>query len=379
MSDVGINFPPWFGIAILLFFSLPFTTVILAVLGIAWFGLRRRPAGKSLRIVKWSALAVAPFWFGGLVLGGLWLVSEIQREIYGAQHYFNLHDAAEVDGIRLPAGTQVTLYEDGALDVAELPEGAAVALLGSTWQGKLEFAMPAQTPNGEHSQITTGTLAAPSVIDGIPCEAGPEVHFFSDGSLMYCTLSADTTVGAAIRAADRVITTQNFRCRAGNPIHLQGARPSGQLESCVLAEPAQIGQTLCADNAELQIWNGLLQTCTLAKPTRFGPLDLPAGSKVTYYSGAPSSFMLSQTGNAIDGFGLRLPPGTEASFCAEAMALRQLNVDRSRYVAIAGIKLTGDIKFDCGKFRNGQLFEDTIVAGNQRRAGDLVTQADLSP
>ena len=378
MSDVGINIPPWFGIAILLFFLLPFTTVILAGLGIAWFGLRRRP-GRLRAVVKWMALAIAPLWLGGAVLGGLWLVGEIKRGIYGGQHYFNLHDEAEVDGVRLPAGTQVTLYEDGALDVAELREGAAVALHGATWQGKLEFAMPAQASNGKHGQITTGTLAAPSVIEGIPCQAGPEVHFFSDGSLMYCTLSADTTVGATIRAVDRVATTQNFRCRAGNSIHLQGTRPSGQLESCVLAEPVQIGQTICVDNAELQIWNGLLQTCTLAKPTRLGPLDLPAGSKVTYYTGAPSSFMLSQTGDAIDGFGLRLPPGTEAFFCSEAMALRQLSVDRSRYVAFAGVKLTGDIEFDCGKFRNGQLFEDAVVAGNQRRAGDLVTQADLFP
>lgn len=379
MSDVGINFPPWFGVAILLAGSLPFTTAILAGLAIAWFGLRRRSAGRSPRIVRWSALAVAPFWLGGLALNGLWLVSEINREIYGAQHYFKLHAAAEVDGIRLPAGTQVTLYEDGALGVAELPEGATAARHGATWQGKLEFAMPAQAPNGKHGQITTGTLAAPSIIDGIPCEAGPEVHFFSDGTLMYCTLSADTTVGAAIRAADRAATTQHFRCRAANSLHLQGASPSGQLENCTLAAPAQIGPLTCADNAEVRIWNGNLDSCTLAKPVRFGPLDLPAGSKVTYYDGAPNSFALPQAGDAIDGFGLRLPPGAEAFFCAKAMALRQLNVDRSRYVAIAGVKLTGDIEFDCGKFQSGQLFEDAMVGGSQRRAGDLVTQAELFP
>ncbi len=379
MSDVGINFPWWFGVAVLLLYSLPFTTLALVGLGIAWFSLRRRAADRGLAMVKWSALAIAPFWLGGAFFAaGIW-IGDVTRDIAEARRHTTLTQTTEIAGTRFPAGTRLTRDEGGKLQYAELPAGTTATRAGASWRDRIEFVMPGNAPGGAEGTIAAGTLAAPAVIEGIPCQAGQEVHFFWDGTLMYCTLAADATIGATIRAADGGVAAQNFRCMAAHSIHLQGIHPSGQLESCVLAEPTQIGQAICADDAELQIWNGFLQACTLAKPARFGPLDLPAGSKITNYNGAPSSFALPQAGDAVDGFGLRLPPGTEAFFCSEAMTLRQLNVDRSRYVAVAGVKLTGDIEFDCGTFRNGQLFEDAMVGGNQRRAGDLVTRADLFP
>ena len=46
---------------------------------------------------------------------------------------------------------------------------------------------------------------------------------------------------------------------------------------------------------------------------------------------------------------------------------------------IEGVKLTGWIDFDCGSFRSGQLFEDSVVAGRPRQQGERVSREDLSP
>jgi hypothetical protein len=379
MSDVGINFPWWFGVAALLLYALPFTTALLAGLAIAWLRLRRRTAGKSLRIVKWSALGVAPFWLGGAICGADIWIGTMSRDIAEARRHTTLAQPTEIAGTRFPAGTHITWDESGKLQFADLPEGATATLAGASWRGRIEFVMPGNAPGGVQGIVSSATLAASVAIQGIPCQAGKEVQFFWDGTLMSCSLSANATIAAQVSDPKGLARMQNFRCQAESPIELQGGICPGQLGKCILAQPAQIGQITCADGAEINLWAGKLTSCTLAKPARFGPLDLPADSRVTYQDGDPSEFVLPRSGDPVDAFELRLPPGTEAAFCSDAPALARLNVERSRYVTVAGVKLTGDIEFDCGKFRNGQLFEDAVVAGNQRRAGDLVTQADLSP
>ena len=380
MSDVGISFPWWFGVGVLLLYALPFTTLLLAGLAAAWVRLRRRPAGRLLPIVRWSALIIAPFWLGGAWCGAEIWIGNVQRDLAEARRHTTLTQTTEIAGAHYPAGTEITRDESGKLQFADLPEGATATLAGAEWRGRIEFVEPGHAPGGAQGIVASATLAAPAAIQGVPCQAGEEAHFFWDGTLMVCTLAADATVAAVIRAPDaRGAGRQDFRCLAGHPVHLQGARPSGQLESCVLAAPAQIGEVACADRAEISLWNARLTACTLAKPTPFGPLDLPAGTKVTYYDGKPSEFALPQTGDAVDGFGLLLPPGTEAAFCAEAPALARLELGESRFVTIAGVKLTGSVGFDCGTFRDGRLFEDAVVAGKPHRAGDLMTRADLSP
>jgi hypothetical protein len=98
--------------------------------------------------------------------------------------------------------------------------------------------------------------------------------------------------------------------------------------------------------------------CTFAEPARFGPVALPAGTAVTYFDRYPGTFKLPPRGASVDAFGLSLPAGTEGSFCYRKQALEHLSVNRTAYVVIGGVKLTGWIDFDCGSFRSGQLFED---------------------
>jgi hypothetical protein len=377
VSDIRIEFPPFFIIGLALVLALPVTTAIMAGLGIAWRRLRRRDPARRLTSLKWSAIVVAPFWFAGLVLGGLWLVSEIQREIYGAQHYFRLATAAEIDSVALPAGTQVELGENGALQVAELPDGATLNLRGAVWQGRVEFAMPAHAPDGKHGQITAGTLAAPATIQNVPCRQGNQVAFYWGGDLMECTLSRDTDLKATIDKPESIRPPQMFRCQAGDIIQLDGLR-GGELGGCRLAEPADFGEITCAANERILISSGYLADCILAKAARFGPLTLPPGSSVNYYDALPSRFKLPTTGPEVDGFGLSLPAATEGSFCYRSLALERLEVGQAAYVTVAGVKLTGAIDFDCGPFHSGTLFEDTLINGQRRQRGELVSRDDLT-
>lgn len=378
MSDIGIPFPLWFTAALALFLALPVTTAIMAGLGIAWYRLRRRDPAQRLTGLKWAAITVAPLWFIGLVFGGGMLISELHRLHEGAQRYFSLDKAAEIDGVTLPAGTRVELDEDRALQAAELPGGATLALHRATWQGRVEFLMPARAPNGAHGQVTEGTLAAPAVIQGIPCQAGQQVQFFWDNELMACTLSQDASVPATIADPKETTHAQMFRCLSGDTIQIEGLR-HGELAGCRLAEPADFGEITCAASERILLANGGLSTCVLAKPGGFGPLTLPAGTAVTYYDARPSGFRLPPSSAAIDGFGLSLPAGTEGSFCYPGEALAHLAVSQTAYVTVESIKLTGWIDFDCGSFRSGTLFDDTMINGRWRQRGELVSSTDLVP
>ena len=48
--------------------------------------------------------------------------------------------------------------------------------------------------------------------------------------------------------------------------------------------------------------------------------------------------------------GIDLPPGTVVGLCDQSWDVEWLSVPEDSYVTIAGIKLTGRMNFDCGKF-----------------------------
>jgi hypothetical protein len=51
------------------------------------------------------------------------------------------------------------------------------------------------------------------------------------------------------------------------------------------------------------------------------------------------------------------------------------------YVEIGGVKLTGTLNFDCGRFRCGALYEDSRIQGETWPKGRTVFREnlDLSP
>ena len=47
------------------------------------------------------------------------------------------------------------------------------------------------------------------------------------------------------------------------------------------------------------------------------------------------------------------------------------------YVMIAGVKLTGRMNFDCGRFEYGALFEDTVLHGQRLPRGAEISYDDV--
>jgi len=52
-------------------------------------------------------------------------------------------------------------------------------------------------------------------------------------------------------------------------------------------------------------------------------------------------------------------------------------VPEDSYVAIEGVKLTGRMNFDCGKFEYGALFEDTVLRGRLLPRGATILYDDV--
>src|SRR5215467_1497569 len=66
--------------------------------------------------------------------------------------------------------------------------------------------------------------------------------------------------------------------------------------------------------------------------------------------------------------GMALPPGAVVGLCDQSWDVEWLSVPEDTYVTIAGIKLTGRINFDCGRFEHGTLFEATALGSSYRVA-----------
>jgi hypothetical protein len=357
VSDIGIAFPWWFTLGAALMIALPVTSAIMLGLGVAASRARRRGHARRLAGLKWSTSIVAPFWLLGLGFGGWAMVSEIRKQIYEVRHYFTLDKAQKVDDIAFPAGTRVELDEDKALKAAELPADATVTLRAAAWQGRLEFAAPVHAPNAAHGRITDGTLAPQTAFDGIPCRAGDRAPFFWDGQLMECTLSRDADISTTITTPDGAAQGRKVRCMAGDTIHMAGLRPA-EVEGCRLAEPVDVAAVVCAERDRILVINGKLSAAPL--PSRRASGRSPCRRE-------PRSPITSGT-----------RARNRGSFCYRKATLDHLSVNRTAYVAIGGEKLTGWIDFDCGSFRSGQLFEDTVVAGRRRQHGERVSREDLS-
>jgi hypothetical protein len=365
-----MHLPWWFLLLSMLTLTVPITSLALVGTGTGWFISRRKSRFGLARLFAWCTVAIVPFWLAGAGFG-MWMISGMMAEdAERARLNYKLREATVIDGVDIPAGVMVSRNKDGTLRAVSLPDGVTLAASGATWQHVVDF--------GAQGWVTDGSLAADSVIQGIPCQHDHMVDFWDKDKLKGCTLSRDTTAEVTIKDTAGGSRTQSLSCRAEAPIETQ-LLGNGDVGACTLAAPAEIGGVACAAGSELKLVNGMLSSCTVAKQTRFGPIELPPGSFVAYSGARPGWFRLPPTGPGVDLFGLSVPAGAEASFCHQTDALQRLAVDPTAYVTVAGVKLTGAIDFDCGPLQSGMLFEDAMVGGKPRQRGEIVSQADLSP
>lgn len=103
--------------------------------------------------------------------------------------------------ITIPAGSWITLTEDGEPWGVQMPHDAAMLGLtcqGGSFLGPSESSVVAFYPNGK---LKDCYLAHDQLVQGVPCSHGgfwtsldgpdPGVHFAPDGKLKRCRLSAD--------------------------------------------------------------------------------------------------------------------------------------------------------------------------------------------
>jgi hypothetical protein len=152
------------------------------------------------------------------------------------------------------------------------------------------------------------------------------------------------------------------------------------IERCTLAGPAEVADLLCANGAEIEIYNGRLVSCTLAAARVFEGVAIPEGS-ILHLTNTPhrvERFLLPTLLSPLRAFGMDLPSGAEVRVCGERWDVDQVSVPNGAYVEIAGVKLAGFLNFDCGVFRDGSLFEDSRIHGAMLPGGRTVFRADLA-
>ena len=145
----------------------------------------------------------------------------------------------------------------------------------------------------------------------------------------------------------------------------------------MLAETAIIGMVACAGGKEIVLSGDGLDICTLASAQRVGPFDLSAETLVVFMGGRLDKFEMHPTSAPLSISGIDLPPGTVVGLCDRSWELEWLSVPEDSYVAIAGVKLTGRMNFDCGKFEYGALFEDTVLRGRLLPRGATISYDDV--
>jgi hypothetical protein len=171
-------------------------------------------------------------------------------------------------------------------------------------------------------------------------------------------------------------STEDLVCAADQEVFLRTS-DRGLLERCVLAETTTVGTITCAGGKEILFAGAGLDSCTLASAQRVGASELSAGTLIRFTRGRLSEFEMPPSSASVALSGIEVPPGTVVSLCGGSSELGWLEVPEDRYVAIAGVKLTGRLSFDCGKFRWGLLFEDTSLPGRMLPRHAVVSFDDL--
>jgi hypothetical protein len=383
MSDISIVFPFWMIAWIWLGEALPVTTLLLLGLGAAYFLGRRRV--RLRRSLAWPvavvgaavAAVVGAAWIAGIGFWAARLADQIGSDIYQARHHYRLEAATVVAGIALPQGSWVSVDEAGRLYEIEAGPGAAVSIDGARWQGDIRLILPANPTASDRGMVKSATLAADATLQGTPCRAGEPVEFAEDGGdLQHCTLAQPTVVAAEIADAGGGRITLNLACAAGREIDF---RIVGQrlLEHCVLAEAAAIGGVACAGGEEIALSGDGLDACTLASAQRVGAFDLAAGTRIRFSQGRLSEIETIRGSAPLAVSGLDIPPGTTIALCDRSPDIDYLEVPEDSAVTVAGVKLTGRMNFDCGRFQYGSLFEDTLLGGRALPRHMSISREDI--
>src|SRR5215469_5068496 len=134
----------------------------------------------------------------------------------------------------------------------------------------------------------------------------------------------------------------------------------------------------CAGGHEIVLSGDGLGSCTLASAQRVGAFDFSAGTRIRFIQGRVDRLEMPATSSPLTISGLSLPPSTVVHLCEQSPELDWVLVPDQSYVVIRGVKLTGRMNFDCGKFEYGTLFEATARGSRRLPRGTTISSADLT-
>jgi hypothetical protein len=357
----------------------PFITLVLISLAAAFFFSRSTGRTRRVRWLKWTLAIVGGLWLGGISFWAAGFVDQIKTDIYQAQHHYRVDKAAVLAGIEIPRGSWVSIDEEGLLSAIETAESAVVSIDGALWRGDIRLIFPRDRKAADRGMIKSATLAENATIQGIPCRAATLAEFSEyGGELQHCTLTERTDVPAEIDGGQSRKSTKDVGCAKDRDVWLRTFERR-LLERCVLAETAMISMIACAGGKEIELSGDGFDTCTLGSTQRVGPFGLSAGTLVHFSRGRLERLEMPPTSEPLSISGIDLPPGTVVGLCDQSLDVEWLSVPEDSYVRMAGIKLTGRMNFDCGKFEYGTLFEATALGGRQLPRGAAVSSDDLFP
>jgi hypothetical protein len=377
MSDIGVVFPPSVVAWLLLGESVPYTTAAMAGL-VAAVLLSRRSGHARLR--RWLILPlviVAAAWLAGLSVWAAYLADWVTTKIYVARHHYRLDAATMFAGIEVPKGSRVWLDEAWRLYQIDTDAKMAVSIDGARWRDEIRLIESNTGTAPGRGILKSATLAEDSLVQGIPCRGGSLVEFSDDGrDLQHCRLTQRTTVAAEITDTKGEKTTVELGCAAANDIWF-GVWGRRLVERCLLSAEAWVGSIVCAGGQEIVFDGDGLAACILAAAQRVGQFDLAAKTPVGFIQGQLDRFEMPPESPPLTVSGIAIPPGTAVQLCYRAQQLDRLFVPERRYVVVGGIRLTGNVNFDCGRFQFGSLFEATVVRGRPLPRGAAILHDDV--
>lgn len=195
MSDVGLNFSASDVFVVGSIIALPLTTILLAIL--VW----RRIGGHGRRRALNAGIAVLGLlWVVPVGLFAVLWIDGLIEEMRAAQRHFTLAAERRIDGVVLPAGSEVMLDGYDRLDAATLPAGVELTLDGAAWRGYVKFVSSLDKDAAAPARIGVGQAARDARFDGVACRAGESVAFWNAGGPRSCTLAENISGTAEGRA-----------------------------------------------------------------------------------------------------------------------------------------------------------------------------------
>jgi hypothetical protein len=218
---------------------------------------------------------------------------------------------------------------------------------------------------GEPRPLQRG-LAQDQTIGGIRFLAGSTVGVVEDGILVSAELNRPHNIGGLVVIGHVVFWGH----------HLEG--PDALVEATLAAdqEIPNSGGIWCSPNQpiHMNVDPHTLRGCELSRPFIRDRIKIPAGSN---FQGGPNFTIELPKGEPASINGMSVPGGWSMRLSLDPAVLDSIGAPfngtpETQFVEIRGVRLTGNIFFRDQNVVDGELWQDTTIAGEPHKKGERV-------